>query len=289
MSESVEEIRSKMADNLSWKELENFIADLWELQGYSTEVTGHHDKEGEDVIAIQEIPYPFKIFIQAKRQKANVGKNTVQMHSLHVDADADLFVIVTTSSFTSHAINLANLRKSTKLVNGEALAKLVKKINAEELLEDYVNSNDPREVNVNKYKYFADGSAELHDISGIGKKYASELAKANIYSVPDLLEINPEILSEEIDVPKSQLERWITEAAYQQGQMDVVRSRVPDEEIETITGIGPSRAKKLKNVGIETVGDLAVANHREVAENAGFAESTIQNWAQRARDSRRVS
>lgn len=285
MSESIKDISSKMAAKLEWKEFEHFVSDLWELQGYSTEVTGHHDKEGEDIIAKQEIPFKWEILIQAKRKKKEdtVGKRDIQIYSLDDDAPADLSVIVTTCSFTRGAINYANPRKSTKLVDGEALAKLVKKLNVEDLLNDYLKVDDPSHIDLKKYKFWNDDSVGIRDIKGIGEKYAKTLAQAGIHSISDLAQKDPEDLADETSIAKSQLERWIIEAAYQDGKTDVVKNLVPDKELQAIRGIGPAYADQLKDAGLKTVGDLATADYREIAQKTGFSESTVQDWAQKAR------
>jgi len=284
MSDSINEIQSKMASKLGWEDFEHFVADLWELQGYSTEVTGHHDKEGEDVIATQTVPFKIEIILQAKRIQLEdtVGKDVAQIHALDDGADADLSVIVTTSSFTRGAINYVNLRKSTKLANGKSLAKLVKKFNAEELLDDYVEADNPEQLNVEQYRDWTKYSGELRDIRGIGNKFEKRLAEAGIYTISDLAEIDPKSIAKGTDITEGRLKQWVTEAAYQEGKTDVVRRYVPKNELQTIDGIGPEFEKRLKKVGIETTIDLAVSNYKEIAQKDDFSKATIRDWGRKA-------
>lgn len=284
MSESIYDIQSTMASELEWREFEHFVADLWELQGYSTKTTGHHDKEGEDVIATQTIPFKIKIMIQTKRKGLDytVGKKVAQIHSLDDGADADLSVIVTTSSFTSGAINYINLRKSTKLVDGKSLSKLVKKFNGEELLNDYLKADNPEQSNVEQYRRWTNYSSGLRDIRGIGKVFEKRLAEAGIHTISDLAEIDPKDIAEETDTTEGNLKRWVAQAAYREGKTEAVRRYVPKDELQVINGIGPKYENRLKKAGVETINDLAVANHRKIAQQTDFSESTIRNWGRKA-------
>lgn len=55
-----------------------------------------------------------------------------------------------------------------------------------------------------------------------------------------------------------------------------------DESVETIQGIGPSYAERLREAGIETVGDLRGADVTDLAEETGLSEKRVGRWVERA-------
>ncbi|MGQ4554430.1 helix-hairpin-helix domain-containing protein [Halobellus sp. GM3] len=57
-----------------------------------------------------------------------------------------------------------------------------------------------------------------------------------------------------------------------------------DRPVERLKGIGPAYAERLGNAGIETVGELAVADAEEVAADIDVSEKRVSDWIDRARD-----
>lgn len=57
-----------------------------------------------------------------------------------------------------------------------------------------------------------------------------------------------------------------------------------DEPVESITGIGEAYAGRLAEVGVTTVGELAVADAADLAETTDIAEGRIEGWIEQARD-----
>ncbi len=55
-----------------------------------------------------------------------------------------------------------------------------------------------------------------------------------------------------------------------------------DEPVDSINGIGPTYAERLEAAGIETVGDLAVADLGTVADAAEAPESRVTGWLEQA-------
>lgn len=109
-------------------EFEHFVANLWEDKGWQTHVLPESNDYGIDVVATKSDPTPQKILIQAKRyaEDNRVGAPDVQQYRslLEQEPDADSVVIVTTSSFTKQAQEIAD-RVNVKLVDGDALLKIV--------------------------------------------------------------------------------------------------------------------------------------------------------------------
>jgi predicted flap endonuclease-1-like 5' DNA nuclease len=56
------------------------------------------------------------------------------------------------------------------------------------------------------------------------------------------------------------------------------------ESLETIKGIGPAYAGRLKEFGIGTVGELAAADAADVADGIDVSESRVSDWIDRAND-----
>ncbi|OAQ51783.1 hypothetical protein HTG_15485 [Natrinema mahii] len=54
------------------------------------------------------------------------------------------------------------------------------------------------------------------------------------------------------------------------------------EPVDSIKGIGPAYADRLAGAGVETVGELAVADAADLAEQTDISEKRIQGWIDRA-------
>ncbi|WP_324758654.1 helix-hairpin-helix domain-containing protein [Haloarcula montana] len=57
-----------------------------------------------------------------------------------------------------------------------------------------------------------------------------------------------------------------------------------DDGVTAIKGIGPAYAERLSRVGIETVGELAVADAADIAAETDLSESRVSGWVERARE-----
>lgn len=55
-----------------------------------------------------------------------------------------------------------------------------------------------------------------------------------------------------------------------------------DESVDAIQGIGPAYAERLREAGIETVGDLRGADVTDLAEETGLSEKRLGRWVERA-------
>lgn len=121
-------------------EFEHFVADLWERQGWATEVEQQSGDAGIDVRAIKSSPYRQKQLIQAKRYAGStkVGGPDIQQYASlkHQEEGVDAAVIVTTSSFTKSAKSRAQ-DLNVKLVDGDDLVSLINNLEAYDLVENY--------------------------------------------------------------------------------------------------------------------------------------------------------
>lgn len=126
---------------------EQFVADLWEAQGWNTTVSRASGDEGIDVVATRRYPHRQKALIQAKRYQADntVGAPEIQQYgSLYQqEDDVDQVVVVTTSSFTRDAeARAADL--DVDLVDGRRLLELLGRHDPDgELLSAYREGRPP--------------------------------------------------------------------------------------------------------------------------------------------------
>lgn len=121
-------------------DFEHFVADLWEKQGWDTEVEQQSGDAGVDVRATKTTPYPQKQLIQAKRYKSSttVGGPDIQQYASlrHQEEGVDAAVIVTTSSFTRSAKERAR-DLNVKLVDGDKLVSMVNDLDAQHVADKY--------------------------------------------------------------------------------------------------------------------------------------------------------
>jgi hypothetical protein len=96
---------------------------------------------GVDIVATKNQPIEQKHVLQVKRYDDGnrVGSQAVQQYSSlrQQEPGTDTVVIVTTSEFTHQARELAE-QLNVKLVNGQALSRLIDRLDAEHLVNEYV-------------------------------------------------------------------------------------------------------------------------------------------------------
>jgi len=114
--------------DMSPKEFEYFVADLWNEMGWETEVRQQSSDIGVDVIATKDGAVPMKHVIQAKKYSEGnkVGGPDIQQYaSLKMQENADAVIVVTTSSFTKPAEDRAE-DLGVKLIDGDKLREMYK-------------------------------------------------------------------------------------------------------------------------------------------------------------------
>ena len=136
-----EETLKSYLQNMGDYDFEHFVADVFEMMGWETEVTQQSVDAGIDVVATLNIPFEEKIVIQTKRYGPNttVGSPEVQQYAstkgqVH---GADMVVIITTNDFTQSAVEIAD-QLNVKLVNGDMLVALVMTLGAADLVIEYI-------------------------------------------------------------------------------------------------------------------------------------------------------
>lgn len=108
---------------------ENLVAKVWDSKGYTTSVQQGSNDKGVDVEAISR---KHKILIQAKRYSADnkIGGPDVRKYATlyQQDPTADQVIIVTTSSFTSQAKEIA-AEQNVTIINGHEFSNMLGKQN----------------------------------------------------------------------------------------------------------------------------------------------------------------
>lgn len=140
------EVLSALRD-LPPRHFEQFVADVWqECQGWSTEVMDEGPDKGLDVIG-QPPRGGSKTAVQCKRYAAGnkVTSRDVQQYAALRQQwdDVEGVTVVTTSSFTSNARDLGD-SLDVKCINGETLTKIVRRYDANEILQWYA-AGKPRD------------------------------------------------------------------------------------------------------------------------------------------------
>jgi len=126
--------------NLDPIEFEEFVADIWSKQGWSTRLTSEQWDRGIDIVATQDNPISEKHLIQAKRYSEDnpIGSPDVQQYaSLRQQEQAvDAVVIVTSGRFSEQAERVAR-DLNVKLVDGDDLYDIIESHGLSSVLADY--------------------------------------------------------------------------------------------------------------------------------------------------------
>ena len=82
-------------------------------------------------------------------------------------------------------------------------------------------------------------------------------------------------------------DRFVSVATSREPETPTFRSppdEQPDLSIDTVDGIGPVFAGRLKDAGIDSVGKLAIASPDSVAEAAGVSGARARSWIEQAEE-----
>lgn len=124
---------------------EEFIAELWEKQGWRTKVTPASNDGGIDVIATKGLIRRQRWAFQVKRHgpTTKVGTPDIQQYSSlqHQHRSIDRVAIITSNTFTQGAIEIA-AKLDVTLIDGEELVKRCKRYGSDDLIDQY----DPETV-----------------------------------------------------------------------------------------------------------------------------------------------
>lgn len=119
---------------ISPSEFEQLVGALWERQGWNTTVTRESRDRGIDIIAESRVR---RQFIQVKQYGGGnkIGRPAIQQYSgLYRQYDVDEVVVVTTSAFTTEAVQTAH-EVGVDLIDGDALVELISEAGGSHFLE----------------------------------------------------------------------------------------------------------------------------------------------------------
>ncbi|MFQ3476403.1 restriction endonuclease [Halonotius sp. F2-221B] len=143
MKLSRDELLSKLRQ-MDGGKFESLIADVWEERGWKTTETPDSRDRGIDIIAKQSTPFKQKQLIQAKRwaEGNKISSRDVQQYDSlrRQESDVDAVIIVTTSSFTSQAEQIAN-ELNVKAIDGRNLCDVIFSLDSQRFLSDYFNTD----------------------------------------------------------------------------------------------------------------------------------------------------
>ena len=106
-------------------DFEQFVADLYKIKGFDTEVTGGCGDGGKDIIMYKG-RHKYAVEVKLYRQDHKVDREKIQkLHSAMIDIEADRGIFVTTSDFTEPAYDYAK-KFNIETVNGEELSKKIR-------------------------------------------------------------------------------------------------------------------------------------------------------------------
>lgn len=119
------DISIESIDQLTGTQFETLLSDFFKRQGYRVTITKVSGDQGVDLLLYKEQQ---KIAVQCKRYKQTnrVGNTAIQeVVTGKVFYDCTEAWVITTSTYTPHAIQLAN-KVGVKLIDRKALIKLLK-------------------------------------------------------------------------------------------------------------------------------------------------------------------
>jgi predicted flap endonuclease-1-like 5' DNA nuclease len=114
---------------------------------------------------------------------------------------------------------------------------------------------------------------DLTGLGGIGPKRAERLRGAGVHTLTDLALLETEDLADLLDVSHDNAQSYKDEA--RQGLASV-------ESLTEIPGIGPKRAQRLVDEGVDTLLALVRADPTELADAIGVGEGSAEDWQRAA-------
>jgi hypothetical protein len=128
-AEAILEYNRNRIKNMSHREFEFFVADIFEKLGFTVKITKATRDGGKDIIATKSDPIPYTLIVECKHWRENhkVDVSVVRsVYGVQVATQANQSVIVTSSKFTKDAREFVAERKSLMaLLDIDDLIKLV--------------------------------------------------------------------------------------------------------------------------------------------------------------------
>jgi len=192
-------------------------------------------------------------------------------------ADAELEIDVTEGDLAEAAVRIDE-------GDGEAVEEVV------DLEAEAVEAVVREAVDVEEEAFGPAGAegSDLEEIGGLGPTDAERLREAGITTIRDLASADVETVAEAAEVDESEADAWLTQARDDfvglQETEDLEVAEEDLQDVESIDGIGPTYAERLREAGIESVAALSGADVETVADAAGVSESRAGDWLDQARE-----
>jgi len=164
-------------------DFEHFVADLWEVDGWDTKVTGATRDHGVDVIATKQDTVSHQVGIQAKCYSANkVSENELREYLgvKHQSNDIDAVVVATSSQFTDPAESYAE-EQNIKTMNITDILDMVEATNSQWLVQKYTPENDHTETEVSETETKRDESELLRSNEERPERYRGLVGTFRFY------------------------------------------------------------------------------------------------------------
>ena len=114
-AEAILEYNRNRIKNMSHREFEFFVADIFEKLGFTVKITKATRDGGKDIIATKSAPIPYTLIVECKHwgEDHKVDVSVVRsVYGVQVATQANQSVIVTSSKFTKDARDFAEERKT---------------------------------------------------------------------------------------------------------------------------------------------------------------------------------
>jgi polyhydroxyalkanoate synthase len=121
---------------------------------------------------------------------------------------------------------------------------------------------------------------ELEDVEGIGPTYAGRLRETGIEDVVSLAATEPGAVAAAAEATRGQARNWVASARDLTER--VGRAGESGRGLQTVDGIGPTYAERLRRAGIRGIVDLADSDVGAVADAAGVSVEEATEWVERA-------
>ncbi len=153
--------------------------------------------------------------------------------------------------------------------------------------EEKAHKNEKEEKEEEKSIKQVDLGVPVIELKGIGRTYETRLNRAGIFTTSQLIKYSPEKLAEITNARISRCKEWISQAKQIENEdRHPLRERTKSTlstsnesiSIEKVKGIGPTYARRLRSVGINTVGDLIKMEPEQIKEITKAPISRIHQW-----------
>lgn len=114
-AEEVLEFHRNRIKNMSHRDFEFFVADIFEKLGFSIKITPATRDGGKDIVATKSTPMPYTLIVECKHwgEEHKVDVSVVRsVYGVQMATQANQSVVVTSSKFTKDAREFAEERKT---------------------------------------------------------------------------------------------------------------------------------------------------------------------------------